>query len=170
MDTNKHLFIAMKKQLFFFIAILLLVSCGDIGTSYELVTAIKTVSKRVNDINKTIPEIKNSEDQLALVIDEPLYLEYEYPMRENESYVVKYRFNASGCFEIKLDTYFNQQNDTRKVFDEIVKDLNVNTTFEETKKGIDFFRWENSNSKTVVELDAQHIERGIISISIFNSI
>lgn len=99
----------MKKQVIFLIAILNVISCGEVGTTYEQITAIKTISKRIEDINKTKTELKNSEDMVALISEEPLYLEFEYPVKENESYVIKYRFDDSGCYEIKLDTYFNKQ-------------------------------------------------------------
>lgn len=158
----------MKKQVIFLIAILNVISCGEVGPTYEQITAIKPISQRIDDINKTKAELKNSEDLIALVFEEPLYLEFEYPVRENESYVIKYRFDDSGCYEIKLDTYFNKQDDTQKVLEAIIKDIDVNTTLGAPKKELDFYRWENS--KMSIEINTQLIERGIISITILNNI
>lgn len=160
----------MKKQAIFLIAILNVISCGEVGTSYEQVTAIKTVSQRLNDINKTITEIKNLEDQVALVLEEPFYLEYEYPVRENESYVTKYHFDDSGCFKIKIDTYFNKQGDAEKITEAIIKDLQVNSSFGTPQKEFNLYLWEKSNSKISIELNIQHIERGTISLTIFKTI
>lgn len=160
----------MKKQIVFVIAILIVGSCGEVGSSYEQVTAIKTVSQRLNDINKTITEIKNSEDQAALVLEEPLYLEYEYPIRENEYYVVSYRVDDSGCFKIKIDTYFNKQQDAEKVAEAIIKDIQVNSGFGMPQKELNIYLWEKSNRKISIELNIQHIERGMISLTIFKTI
>lgn len=157
----------MKKQVIFLIAILNVISCGEVGTTYEQITAIKTISQRIEDINKTKTELKNSEDIVALISEEPLYLEFEYPVKENESYVIKYRFDDSGCYEIKLDTYFNKQDDAQKVLEAIVKDLEVNTTLGIPKKELDFYRWQNS--KISIEINIQLIERGIISLTILNN-
>ena len=160
----------MKKQMVFVIAILIIISCGETGTSYEQVTAIKTVSQRVKDINKTITEIKNSEDKVALVLEESLYLEYEYPVRENESYVTKYHFDNSGCFKIKIDTYFNKQDDAEKITEAIVKDLQVNSSFGKPQRGFNLYLWKNSGNNISIELNIQHIERGMISLTIFKII
>ena len=161
----------MKKQLYLFIIIstLNIISCNETGTAYEKVSEIKTVSERVHDLHKTIIEIKNIEDEDALVRKEPLYLEYEYPIRENESYVVSYQFDDVGCVKIKLDTYFNKETDAQKVTKAIIKDLEVNTTFNFQKIEIDFYRWEDTKSKISIILNIQHIERGTISLTIFNT-
>ncbi len=162
----------MKKQVLLLISfsILTIITCNEVGTTYDQLIAIKTVSQRVSDLKKTKIEIKNSEDPIALVREEHQFLEYEYPVRKDESYVIFYRFDDTGCFEIKLDTYLNNQIDAQKVINLIIKDLEVNTTFGLPKKSSNFYRWENLNSEILIELDVQNIKRGHISLNIFSTI
>ena len=155
------------KKLIPIITLFCLFSCGESGNSYEQITLIKTISQRVEDLNKTSFEIKEVEEKAALSKQDNDYLEYEYPVREDEMYVVSYRFDDGGCFEIGLDTYFNQPEDAQSVVDGIIKDLSVNSLFEAPQKDNNIYRWESLNKKVSIELDFQHTERGMIAVTIF---
>jgi len=161
----------MRKIVSFLIVICLivgLISCEE-SNSLEKVNAIKTVSERVSDLNKTISEIKSFEDKDALSRDEKQYLEYLYPIREDESYVVGYRFFDAVCFEIGITTYFNNKGDAKKVRRSILHDLKENSDFEASIKEKDFYQWRESGSTTKVELNTQGIERGIIALRIISN-
>ncbi len=159
----------MKKGihiLIFFFFTIYFISC-DQESSYEKVEAIKAVSERISDLNKTIPNIKEIEDKAALVREDNYYLEYEYPIKEDESYVISYRFNAQGCFEIGIDTYFNKESDAQKIKRVIIKELAENPNFSDPTLENDFYKWCSLNDVITLELNIQNIERGTVSLSIF---
>ncbi|MCO6499588.1 MAG: hypothetical protein J5I47_04315 [Vicingus serpentipes] len=155
------------KKLIPIVTLLCLFSCGESGNSYEQVTSLKTISQRVADLNKSSIEIKELEEKAALSKQDNDYLEYEYPIREDEMYVVSYRFDDAGCFEIGLDTYFNQPEDAQNVVDGITKDLSLNKSFETPSKEKNIYRWMSVDKAVSIELDFQHAERGMISVTLF---
>jgi len=159
----------MKLSLKSAIIILLisLFSCGEVGTSYEQVTALKTISERVQDLNKSAADIKQIEEKAALSKQNNDFLEYEYPIREDEMYVVSYRFDDSGCFEIGVDVYFDKEKEAQNVLMGIIKDLTQNNSFNYVGEENNIHRWETANKKALIELDFQHVERGMIAITIF---
>ena len=149
------------------ISLMVFFSCGESGSSYEQVTALKTVSERVQDLNKSTADIKQLEEKAALSKQDDDFLEYEYPVREDEMYVVSYRFDDAGCFEIGIDVYFNEEQEAQNVVDGIIKDISSNTSFNTPEKETSIYRWKTTDSKTLVELDFQHVERGMLAITIF---
>lgn len=148
-----------------FSLVISLLSCEN-GSPVEKIESIKTVSERVNDLKKTISEIKTFEDKDALSREEKLLLEYEYPIRENESYVVSYRFYNNVCIEINVSTYFNNEGDAQKVKKAILKDLKGNSTFSDPAFTNDIYKWISIDSTISMELNTQNIERGTIRLSI----
>jgi len=150
-----------------FLTFSFLFSCGGDETSYEQITSLKTISQRVADLNKSIIEIKQLEEKAALSKQNNDYLEYEYPIREDEMYVLSYRFDDAGCFEIGLDTYFNQQKEAQNVVNGIITDLSIDKSLKAPSKEINIYRWKSLDEKITIELDFQHTKRGMISITIF---
>jgi hypothetical protein len=159
----------MKRPIlaFFSIVFLCVISCGELGSSYEQITSFKTTKQRINNLNKSMKEVKQSEEKAALSREENDYLEYEYPIREDESYVMSYRFDDAGCFEIGLDTYFNKQKEAQNVIDGIIKAINSEGSYGEPEIDNDIYRWEASDNAVRIELDCQNVERGMISLTIF---
>lgn len=158
----------MKTSTLSFVIIILLslIACGEVGTTYEQVTRLQTTSQRVPALNKTIEEVRELEEFAALSRLEDNYLEYEYPIRENESYVVNYRFDNNRCFRIGVDTYFNKRKDAQNVVNGIVKTLKADPLFGLPIKKHDVYQWESVNNEVSIELDIQHIERGTINLII----
>ena len=156
-----------KQSLIILIAILTIISCGEVGTSYNQITAIKTTTQRIDNLNKSMDDIRQSEEKEALSREENDYLEYEYPIRMDESYIVSYRFDEAGCFEVGLDVYFNEQKEVQLIVDGIIEELNSNGNFGNPQKEINFYRWETSDGAKAIELEIQHIERGMIALTIF---
>ncbi len=106
------------------------VACDE--ASQNEIANIKPVSKRINDLNKTMDEIKTMEDDAALMREDNYLLEYEYPVRENESYVITYRFKDNKCYEIKLDTYLDKEAYAKKIQQEVMTDMAENSDFSKT--------------------------------------
>lgn len=155
----------MKKQTLLFLSLIILTlsACLDSNPMYEQITVLKTPLQRISDLNKSDIDIKKSEEKAALVRQENDYLEYEYPIQEDESYVVGFRFDADGCFEIILDTYFNKQNEAENVIAGILE--NLKPTYGEPTKETDFYYWEEGGAR--IELDTHNRERGMITLTIF---
>ena len=156
-----------KLNLILIITLLSIISCGEMGSSYDQIIALKTTSQRVYDLDKSMDEIRQSEEKEALSREENDYLEYEYPIRMDESYIVSYRFDEAGCFEVGLDIYFNEQKEVQSVVDGIIEDLGTDEKYGAPQKETDFYRWESSDGAITIELDIQHIERGMIALTIF---
>ncbi len=152
----------MKKFLF----PLLLLFVGITGCDDSTVDNIRSVSERINDLNKSRDEIKDMEDPAALMKEDDYLLEYEYPVRENESYVVTYRFRNDKCFEVKLDTYLDKESYTKKIQQEVLTDMANNTSFDKTKFKNDNYTWLSNDKKITVQLKTQNIERGTINLSV----
>ena len=155
----------MDKKILIILALLAsgLFSCIDSDPMYEQVTVVKTPLQRVSDLNKTPLEIKKSEEKAALVRQENDFLEYEYPIQEDESYIVSYRFDEEGCFEIGFDTYFNKEEEAKNVVNGILSDLKQQ--YGDPKKEIDFYSWELDG--LTIELDIHNVERGMIALTYF---
>lgn len=155
----------MKKKILIILVLLVsgLYSCIDSDSMYEQVTVLKTPSQRVSDLNKMPLDIKKSEEKAALVRQENDFLEYEYPVQEDEAYIVSYRFDEEGCFEIGFDTYFNKEEEAKNVVNGILSDLKQQ--YGDPKKETDFYRWELDSLS--IELDIQNVERGMIALTYF---
>jgi hypothetical protein len=155
----------MKKQTLILLTLIIITfsACLDSTSMYEQVTVLKTPLQRVLDLNKSDIDIKKSEEKEALVRQENDYLEYEYPIQEDESYVVGFRFDRDGCFEIILDTYFNKQTDAENVITGILEDLKL--TYGQPLKEEEHYFWEKEGVK--IELDKHNVERGMITLTIY---
>ena len=145
--------------------LLAFIAC-DNGTTYEELKSIKPVSERVYDLHKTMDEIKTFEEKAALFREENYYLEYEYPIGENESYVVAYRFNETGCFEIKLTAYLKDEDEAQKIVSKVTSNLKSSTNITSTTVVTDHYKWNTANNDATLDMDIQNIERGIVSLTI----
>lgn len=141
-----------------------LVSCDE--ESQQRIAEVKTVSERIKDLHKSSEEIKSLEDDAALMRDEEYLLEYEYPVRETESYVVTYRFNNDACFEIKMDTYLNKEIYAKKVMKEVLTDMANNDNFKKTAYKNEGYHWSSSDGGIEVVLKTHNIERGTVNLII----
>ncbi|MCB0401808.1 MAG: hypothetical protein KDD41_06975 [Flavobacteriales bacterium] len=144
--------------------VVILASCDE--ESQNQIANLKTVSNRIQDLGKSKEDIKAMEDPAALMQEDDYYLEYEYPIRENESYVTTYRFMDDQCFEIKLDTYLDKENYAKKVQQEVMTDMANNKNFGKTSFKEDVFLWTSTDSKTLIQLKTQNIERGTVNLVI----
>ncbi len=140
------------------------VACDE--ASQNEIANIKPVSKRINDLNKTMDEIKTMEDDAALMREDNYLLEYEYPVRENESYVITYRFKDNKCYEIKLDTYLDKEAYAKKIQQEVMTDMAENSDFSKTTFRDDTFKWVSIDTKINIQLKTQNVERGTVNLSI----
>jgi hypothetical protein len=161
----------MKIQLIYILicSSLCFVSCGEAGTTYEQISSIKTISQRVPDLNKSVDEIKKIEDEDALSREERFYIEYDYPIREDEFYVVSYRFNDITCSQIGLGIYLNKPSDAQKIVSAIIEDLSINVNFGRPKNNNDIYQWNDINNFVTIELNVQFIERGVVKVTIFSN-
>ncbi len=154
------------KTFFGVLLLLTLAACGEVGTSYDEVTRLYSVSQRVSSLNKTIEALKEIEENEALSIETHNYLEYEFPIRADESYVINYRFRNNRCFKIGVDTYFNKQKYAQNVVDGIIKRLESDSLFGAPRKDENGYQWRGKKENINIELNIQQIERGTINLSI----
>lgn len=144
--------------------LLTLTSCDE--ESQQRIAEVKTVSERIKDLDQSMEVIKAKEEGAALMLDKEYLLEYEYPVRESESYVVTYRFNNDKCFEIKLDTYLNKESYVKKVMKEVLADMANNDKFKRTSLKDGDYYWVSADRQIEVVLKTQNIERGTVNLLI----
>jgi hypothetical protein len=128
--------------------------------------ALNTANEKINNLKKSKEEVKAIEDKAALVRESDYLLEYEYPIREDELYVIAYRFNTVGCYEIKLDTYFNGGSDAKRLSNRIVKNISSNPDYGKAAVLSDIYTWKSTTKKINIELNSQSQERGMINLII----
>ena len=158
----------MKKFLtstFIFFSLLILFSCGGKGTHFEQFSDDKTFSARILDLNKTIDEVR-VEEQGHLIKEDINYLEYTYEVGETDSYVVSYRFDEKGCYEVGLFSYFVEAPNAKNVVDGIKAEMNT-SEFGAPKEDSFLYRWKNEAESISVELDFSKTKRGEFIATIF---
>lgn len=143
---------------------LLTFSCSE--PVHERIDRINTVKEKLNYLGKTIEEIKTIEDVAALVKEDEYLIEYEYPIRENDTYVITYRFKSAICYEFNIDAYLEKELHAKKVMKEILIDMANNEDFGETSLKNQIYTWISTNNKTLVELNILNIERGIVNLHV----
>lgn len=154
----------MKNVITIILVALILTACDE--ASQNQIANIKTVTERIEDLGKNAQAIKAIEESAALIKEDEFLLEYEYPIRENESYVITYRFHNNSCNEIKIDTYLNKESHTKKVQAEIMADIANNKQFKRGKIKNDIIKWTTQNKDITLELNTQNIERGTLNLII----
>jgi hypothetical protein len=158
----------MKKKKFLFNAlfcVLLLISCGGKGTHYEQFSDDKSFKSRVLDLNKTIDQIR-VEEKGNLIKDELEYLEYVYEVGESDSYVIAYRFDEKGCFEVGIYSYFVDEANAQNLVDGIKATLN-NSAYGSPEDANSLCRWKNKDESISIEIDYSKTKRGEFVATIF---
>lgn len=158
----------MKKNLFLFIALfglLVLISCGGKGTHYEQFLADKSFNSRILDLNKTIDQIR-VEEKGNLIKDDLEYLEYVYEVGESDSYVITYRFDEKGCFEVGVYSYFVDEANAQNLMDGIKAEID-NSTYGAPEEANSLCRWKNNDESISIELDYSKTKRGEFIATIF---
>ncbi len=126
----------------------------------------KNIANEISNLHQSKDEIKAQEEKAALVRENDYSLEYEYPIREDEYYVVTYRFGQLGCFEIKLDIYLNKENDAKNISNNIVSKIESNPEFGKAQFENQIYSWRSVSRDINLELKIQNQERGIINFLI----
>ncbi|MDB4533655.1 hypothetical protein N9242_02205 [Vicingaceae bacterium] len=158
----------MKKNLVLttiLISIIILVSCGGKGTYFEQFSNKKTFTSRILDLNKTIDQVR-VEEQGNLITEDLNFLEYVYEVGESDSYVISYRFDEKGCFEVGIDSYFVEESNAKNVVDGIKSEMNK-SEFGVPKEDNFLCRWKNKDESISVELDYTKTKRGEFVATIF---
>lgn len=142
-------------------------SCTGNDSYFEQITKVKTINERVLDLNKSLTEVRKSEKKSSLVKEDEDYLEYEYPIGDNDSYKTTYFFDAAGCYEVGLDTYFSLENDAVDVLNEIKAVFESHPDFGTPSNTNSLYEWNSKDGLVSVELDYVNQDRGMISLTIF---
>ena len=151
----------------FFVLILTLVSCAENDSYYNQLTKVKSISERVADLNKSLTEVRKSEKKSALITEDEKFLEYEYPVGENDSYKASYFFDDAGCFEVGLDTYFSLENDAKLVLEEIKIVFENDERFGKATDSNNLLEWTSKDGLISVQLDYLNQDKGMISLTVF---
>lgn len=148
----------------FAIASILVISCGDEGSYYEQISENETVTNRILDLNTTINEIRQKEK--GKILKEGFdFIEYEYPIGNNDSYVVSYSFDDKGCWEIGVDCYFAKKEDALNVVEGFRTEIS-SSEFGTPTNDNNLYRWKNTEESISIELDYQNTDRGILVLTI----
>lgn len=149
------------------VIVFFLLSCSGNGSYYQQLTNVKSISDRIADLNKALPEIRKSEKKSSLIKEEEDYLEFEYPIGENDSYKTTYFFDAAGCYEVGLDTYFSLETDATEVLNEIKSAIEEDTNFGAPTNTNNLYEWNSKDGLVSVELDYLNQDKGMIRLTVF---
>jgi hypothetical protein len=145
--------------------LLILFSCGGKGTHYEQFSDDKTFTNRISDLNKSIEQIR-IEEKGNLIKEDLEYLEYAYEVGLSDSYVISYRFDEKGCYEVGIYSYFVEEANAQNLVDGVKKEL-INSTYGSPIEDNDLCRWINNDESISVEIDYSKTTRGEIIATIF---
>jgi len=151
----------------FLVLMILFVSCNPTDTYYDEIIKNKTISERIEELNKTLTSIRKTEDKKALIKEDDDYLEYEYKVGKDDAYNVTYFFDAAGCFEVGLDTYFGEEIDAQLVLDEMKQEIESIQRFGSPKNTNSLYEWVDTEGVVSIELDYINLDRGMVSLTIF---
>lgn len=144
-----------------------MVACNPTETYYDEIIKNKTIPQRIAELNKTLTAIRKTEDKKAMIKEDTDYLEYEYEIGENDNYNVTYFFDAAGCFEVGLDTYFGSELDAQFVMEQITKEIELIPEYGAPKNTNNLYEWSRSDGAVSIELDYINLDKGMISLTIF---
>ena len=153
------------KKLIYISLLLLIIGCDSSTKSYyEQISSDKAFTERINDINKTIEEIRKEEK--GKLINEGLdRLKYEYEVGKGDRYIVTYLFDEKGCFEIGFDGYFAKKEDVVLVLDGFKSEIDSNNY--KLEESVDLLRYNNNNESLTLELDYANADKGMALAVIF---
>jgi hypothetical protein len=145
--------------------LLILVSCGGKGTHYKQFSDDKTFTNRISDLNKSIDQIR-VEEKGNLIKEDLYYLEYVYEVGQSDSYVVSYRFDEKGCYEVGLYSYFVEEVNAQNLVDGVKAEMK-DSTYGSPIEDNNLCRWKNSDESISVEIDYSKTKRGEFIATIF---
>lgn len=159
----------MMKNITLLILLLLVVfvACNQEKTYYDQLIKNKTIAERVVELNKTLTDIRKTEDKSALIKEEEDYLEFEYKIGNEEIYSITYFFDVAGCYEVGLDTYFNNEADAQLVMEKIKGDIEKTGKFELKTDSNQLYEWSSKDGLSSVELDYENLNKGMVSFTVF---
>ena len=73
----------------------------------------------------------------------------------------------AGCYEVGLDTYFNNEIDAQLVLENIKEEIESINEFGVAKNSNDLYLWSNKDGIASVELDYANLNKGMISFTVF---
>ena len=155
----------MKKLVFILTSILLISSCENNLSYYEQINKQKTISKRFEDLNKNMQEIRKSEKG-KLILEDVDYMEFEYQIGDLDSYIVSYLFDDKGVYEIGFDGYFASSENAKIVMDEFTQEISK-TNWGKPEETPRLKRWLNPDKSATVEIDYTDVEKGMAVVTIF---
>ncbi|MCB9360733.1 MAG: hypothetical protein H6587_03770 [Flavobacteriales bacterium] len=153
--------------LFISFIVVVFVGCNQEKTYYDQLIKNKTIAERVVELNKTLTDIRKTEDKSALIKEDEDYLEYEYTIGVDETYSITYFFDVAGCYEVGLDTYFNNEVDAQLVMEKIKEEIEKTGKFELKTDSNQLYEWSSKDGLSSVELDFENLNKGMISFTIF---
>jgi hypothetical protein len=147
--------------------LLILVGCNPDKTYYDELVKSKSITERTLELNKSLTEIRKTEDKSALIKEEEEYLEYEYKIGIDETYSVTYFFDVAGCYEVGLDTYFNNEVDAQLVMGKIKEAIENSAQFKLKTDSNQLYEWSSNDGLASVELDYENLNKGMVSFTVF---
>jgi hypothetical protein len=153
------------KKLIYISILILTIGCDSATKSYyEQISSEKAFTERINDINKTIEEIRKEER--GKLINEGLdRLKYEFEVGKGDRYIVTYLFDEKGCFEIGFDGYFANKEDVLVVLDGFKSEIDL--TKYQLEESPELFRYSNSSNSLTLEIDYANADKGMALAMIF---
>jgi hypothetical protein len=147
--------------------VVVFVGCNQEKTYYDQLIKNKTITERIVELNKTLTEIRKTEDKSALIKEEEDYLEYEYKIGVDETYSITYFFDVAGCYEVGLDTYFNNEVDAQLVMEKIKEAIENSNQFKLKTDSNQLYEWSSNDGLASVELDYENLNKGMVSFTVF---
>lgn len=156
-----------KMSAFCLLLVMMVVACNPTETYYDEVIKNKTISERIVELNQSLTAIRKTENKKALIKEDDNYLEYEYKIGNDDTYHVTYFFDAAGCFEVGLDTYFGNEIDAQQVLDEIKREIEADSQYGVAKNTNSLYEWTRTDGAVSIELDYINVDKGMIAFTIF---
>ena len=154
----------MKKIILLSIVVLVLVSCDQNKTYYELFNKNKSITERVSDLNQSMTAIRKSEKG-KITRDDVDYLEYEYSIGDGDSYAVSFLFDDKGCYEIGVDGFFATEASASQLMGEFKTELTQ--TYGQPEEGNELARWLTKDESLTIEIDFADADKGMAIVTIF---
>lgn len=149
---------------FLLILICIIVSCVGVGSYYEQFTKDKAFTDRINDLNKTINEVRSNEKG-KLIRDDVDLLKYVYEIGKNDTYQISYQFDDKGCWEVGIDCYFEKEEDAVNLVDGVKTEM-MTTVYGSPTEDNYLYRWKKSGEPASIEVDYKNTARGIVVLTI----
>lgn len=149
-----------------FVLIGILFSCGEIDSYYNQVLKKDSGLVRGVTLNDSKKKVKSQEKNSALIKEEGDYLlEYEYFLKEDDSYTISYSFDSEGCLEIAIATYFKEEDEAKSVLREFKNRFNEKYGTPQLEDNL--YKWKNEDQTVGVELDYLTLKEGMVSLTIY---